>query len=52
MKGNKNSTLMDFQKTASILFYVNVRTFSVHYNNLCNGNEVIDHTGGGIETIH
>jgi hypothetical protein len=45
MKGNLNSMLMDFQKTASILFYVNVRYVSVCYNNLCNNDEVIDHTG-------
>ncbi len=44
--------LMDFQKTASILFYVDIRYVSVCYNNLCNNDEVIDHTGGGIETIH
>jgi hypothetical protein len=43
---------MDFQKTASILFYLDVRYLSVCYNSLCNNNEVVDHTGGGIETIH
>jgi hypothetical protein len=52
VKGNKNFVLMDFQKTNSILFYANVRYVSVCYNNLHNDNEVIDHTGGGIETIH
>jgi hypothetical protein len=52
VKGNKNSMLMDFQKTASILFYIDVRTVSVCYNNLHNNDEVIDRTGGGIETIH
>jgi hypothetical protein len=36
---------MDFQKTASILFYVDVRYVSVCHNNLCNDDEVIDHTG-------
>jgi hypothetical protein len=45
VKGNTNSVLMDFQKTASILFYVDVRYVSVRYNNLCNDDEVIDHTG-------
>jgi hypothetical protein len=43
---------MDFQKTGSILFYVDVRTVSVCYSSLCNEDEVIDHMGGGIETIH
>ncbi len=52
VKGNTNSVIMDFQKTASILFYVNVKYVSVCYNNLCTNNEVIDRTGGGIETIH
>jgi hypothetical protein len=52
VKGNKNSVLMDFQKTASILFYVDVRYVSVCYNNLRNNNEVVDHTEGNIETIH
>jgi hypothetical protein len=36
---------MDFQKTASILFYVDVKYISVCYNNLCNDDEVIDQTG-------
>jgi hypothetical protein len=36
---------MDFQKTASILFYVDVRYVSVCHNNLCNNDEVIDITG-------
>jgi hypothetical protein len=45
VKGNTNSVLMDFQKTASILFYVDVRYVSVCHNNLCNDNEVIDRTG-------
>ncbi len=44
VKGNTNSMLIDFQKTASILFYVNVKYVSVCYNNLHNNNEVIDHT--------
>ncbi len=37
--------LMDFQKTASILFYVDVKYISIHHNNLCNNDEVIDITG-------
>ena len=45
MKGNTNSVLMDFQKTSSILFYVDVRYVSVCHNNLCNDNEIIDITG-------
>ncbi len=45
MKQNTNSVLMDFQKTASILFYVDVEHVSVCHNNLCNNNEVIDITG-------
>jgi hypothetical protein len=45
VKGNTNSVLMDFRKTTSILFYVDVRYVSVCYNNLCNDDEVIDHTG-------
>jgi hypothetical protein len=52
VKGNNNSMLMDFQKTASILFYIDVRYVSVCYNNLHKDDEVIDCTGGGIETIH
>jgi hypothetical protein len=43
---------MDFQKTASILFCVNVTYVSVCYINLHNDNEVIDRMGGGIEMIH
>ena len=43
---------MDFRKTASILFYVNLRYVYVHYNNLHNDDEVIDHMGGGVKTIH
>ena len=35
-----------------ISFYVNIRYVSVCYNILYNDNEVIDRTGGGIETIH
>jgi hypothetical protein len=31
--------------TTSILFYVDVRYVSVCYNNFCNDNELIDHTG-------
>ncbi len=45
MKGNTNSLLMDFQKTASILFYFDVKYVSICHNNLCNDNEVIDRTG-------
>jgi hypothetical protein len=41
MKGNTNFVLMDFQKTTSILFNVNVRYVSACHNNLCNNNEVI-----------
>jgi hypothetical protein len=44
VKGNTNSVLMDFQKTASILFYIDVRYVSVRYNNLRNDDEVIDLT--------
>jgi hypothetical protein len=36
---------MDFQKTASILFYVDVKYVSVCHNNLCNNDEVIDIMG-------
>ncbi len=45
VKRNTNSVLMDFQKTASILFYVDVKYVSVCHNNLCNNDEVIDITG-------
>ncbi len=45
VKGNTNSVLMDFQKAASILFYVIVIYVSVCHNNLCNDDEAIDHTG-------
>ncbi len=44
VKGNTNYVLIDFQKTASILYYVNVRCVSVHHKNLCNDDGVIDHT--------
>jgi hypothetical protein len=47
VKQNTDSVLMDFQKTASILFYVDVKYVSVCHNNLCNDNEVIDITGHG-----
>jgi hypothetical protein len=43
-KRNTNAVLMDFQRTASILFYVNVKYVSVCYNSLCNNDEVIDCT--------
>ncbi len=42
VKGDTNSVLVDFQKTASILFYINIRYVSVCYNNLHNDDEVID----------
>jgi hypothetical protein len=45
MKRNTNSVLIDFQRTASILFYVDVKYVSVCHNNLCNDDEVIDITG-------
>jgi hypothetical protein len=45
VKGNTNSVLMDFQKTASILFYVVVRYVSVCHKNLHKDNEVIDIMG-------
>jgi hypothetical protein len=45
VKQNTNSMLMDFQKTASILFYLDVKYVSVCHNNLRNDNEVIDITG-------
>ena len=45
MKGNTNSVLMDFQKTTSILFYVNVRYVSVCHNNLHTNYKEIDRTG-------
>jgi hypothetical protein len=41
VKRNTNSVLLDFQKTASILFYINVKYVSVCHNNLCNDDEVI-----------
>jgi hypothetical protein len=52
VKGNNNFVLMDIQRTASILFYIDVRYASVCYNNLHNNNEVIDHMGAGIEMIY
>ncbi len=45
VKGNTKSMLMDFQKTASILVYVDGRYVSVCHNNLRNDDEVIDHMG-------
>ncbi len=45
MKGITNSVLMDFQKTASILFYIDVKYVSICHNNLRNDDEVIDITG-------
>ncbi len=37
--------LMDFQKTTSILFYVDVKYVSICHNNLCNDDEAIDIVG-------
>ena len=45
VKQNTNSVLMDFQKTASILFYVDVKYVSICHNNLRNNDEVIDIMG-------
>jgi hypothetical protein len=45
IKGNTNSFLMDLQKTASILFYVDVKYVSICHNNLCNNDEAINITG-------
>jgi hypothetical protein len=45
VKQKTNFVLMDFQKTASIYFYVNVKYVSVCHNNLCNNDEVIDIMG-------
>jgi hypothetical protein len=45
VKGNTNSVFMNFQKTTSILFYINVKYVSICHNNLCNDDEVIDITG-------
>jgi hypothetical protein len=45
VKGDTNFMLMDFQKTASILFYIYVRYVSVRHNNLRSNNGVIDITG-------
>jgi ACT domain-containing protein len=45
VKGNTKSLLMDFQKTASILFYINVRYVYVCHNNLHINDEVIERTG-------
>jgi hypothetical protein len=50
-KRNTNSVLMDFQKTASILFYVDVKYVSVRHNNLRNADEVIDITGHNIPPV-
>jgi hypothetical protein len=49
---NNNFVLTVFQKTASILFYVNETAVSVCSNNLCTNNEVIDRMGGAIEDSH
>jgi hypothetical protein len=51
MKRNTNSLLVDYQKTASILFYVDVKYVSVHHNNLHNDDEVIDITGHNIPPV-
>ncbi len=45
VKRSTNSVLMDFQRTASILFYVDMKYVSVCHNNFCNNNEVIDIIG-------
>jgi hypothetical protein len=45
VKQNTNSKLMNFQKTASILVYVDVKYVSVCQHNLCTNNEIIDITG-------
>jgi hypothetical protein len=45
VKGKTNSVLMDFQKIASILFYIDVQYVSICHNNLCNNDEVMDITG-------
>jgi hypothetical protein len=42
MKGNTNSVLMDFPKTASILVYVDVKYVSICHNNLRNNDEVVE----------
>jgi hypothetical protein len=51
VKRNTNSMLMDFQKTASVLFYVDVRYVSVCHNNLCYDDEVTDITGHSIPPV-
>jgi hypothetical protein len=51
VKKNTNFLLMDFQKTASILFYVDVKYVSVCHNNLHNNDEVIDIMGHGIPLV-
>ncbi len=45
VKRNTNSMLMDFQKTASILFYVHIKYVSVCQHNLCNDDKVIEIMG-------
>jgi hypothetical protein len=45
VKQNTNSVLMDFQKTASTLFYVDVKYVSVCHNNLCSNDEIINIMG-------
>jgi hypothetical protein len=45
VKGNTNSMLIDFQKTASILVYINMKYVSICHNTLRNDDEVIDITG-------
>jgi hypothetical protein len=37
--------LMDFQRTASILFYADVKYVSICHNNLRKDDEIIDITG-------
>ncbi len=48
---NANSVLVDYQKTASILFYIDVKYVSVCHNSLRNNDEVIDITGHNISPI-
>ncbi len=48
----KQKLLMDFQKTASILFVRWCKICLCSLHDFLNDNELIDHTGGGIEMIH
>jgi hypothetical protein len=51
VKRNTNSVLMDFQKIASILFYLDVKYVSVCHNNLCNDHEVTAIMGHNIPPV-